>query len=360
MTQLRVPGRRSASVAPIPRIADPGDHEQSRIHAISVFCFGKRAASGEPVCAAAGIGHRAQHGAARTGPCLGVDRPAGLSEHRDDRCRRHGRQSSAVAVVVPSRRAMSCAWWAATGVCRGRVPPTSVCWRRAASGCAFSTTTTPTTTILSRRWSKPPPTIPKRCSCTGAPGSCAPMASSNGCFGRPFNRALIHYGSLFCWQAALIRRKVVDLGCRFDEALEVCEDRDFLVQIAEHSDFAFVPVVGFNYRPDLGTSGTSRREPRRRQDQSASAGCCARSTPERAPTTPGGQPCCAGAPSTPTTQVIARDRAPCSRRCCASIPMTRTACTASPASSWTKACSIPPKRWQAGRSTPIPRLPNIG
>ena len=75
-------------------------------------------------------------------------------------------------------------------------------------------------------------------------------------FGCPFNRSLMYYGPLFYWQAAIIRRKVIELGCHFDEALEVCEDRDFLHQIAEHSDFVFVPVIGFNYRPDLGTSST--------------------------------------------------------------------------------------------------------
>jgi tetratricopeptide (TPR) repeat protein len=76
-------------------------------------------------------------------------------------------------------------------------------------------------------------------------------------FGAPFNRALMHYGPLFHWCAALIRRKVVELGCRFDEALAVCEDRDFLAQIARYSDFAFVPVVGFNYHAYRGTSGTT-------------------------------------------------------------------------------------------------------
>jgi hypothetical protein len=77
-------------------------------------------------------------------------------------------------------------------------------------------------------------------------------------FGFPFNRAMMYYGPLFYWQASLIARKVRDLGCRFDEALEICEDRDFLNQIAEHGDFVFVPIVTFNYRPDLGTSGTGR------------------------------------------------------------------------------------------------------
>lgn len=76
-------------------------------------------------------------------------------------------------------------------------------------------------------------------------------------FGMPFNRAIMHYGPLFYWQSALIRRKVIELGCRFDETFDVCEDRDFLAQIAEHSDFAFVAVTAFNYHPYLGTSGTA-------------------------------------------------------------------------------------------------------
>lgn len=76
-------------------------------------------------------------------------------------------------------------------------------------------------------------------------------------FGMPFNRALMHYGPLFYWQSALIRRRVVALGCRFDPDFDVCEDRDFLAQIAEHGDFVFVPIVGFNYLPHLGTSGTA-------------------------------------------------------------------------------------------------------
>ncbi|MFZ1318676.1 MAG: glycosyltransferase, partial [Candidatus Nitrotoga sp.] len=88
----------------------------------------------------------------------------------------------------------------------------------------------------------------------------ARMLDANGnvtkLFGSPFNRAMMYYGPLFYWQAAIIRRKVIELGCCFDETFEICEDRDFLHQIAEHCDFAFVPVVGFNYRPDLGTSGT--------------------------------------------------------------------------------------------------------
>jgi len=75
-------------------------------------------------------------------------------------------------------------------------------------------------------------------------------------FGRPFNRLLVHFGPLFCWQAALISSRVVDLGCRFDEAFTICEDRDFIAQVAHHREPVLVPVVAFNFRPDLGTSGT--------------------------------------------------------------------------------------------------------
>jgi tetratricopeptide (TPR) repeat protein len=86
----------------------------------------------------------------------------------------------------------------------------------------------------------------------------APDGRVEKVFGAPFNRAMLHYGPLFYWQASLISRRVRDLGCRFDEALDVCEDRDFLHQIAEHGDFVHVPAVTFNYRPDVGTSGTGR------------------------------------------------------------------------------------------------------
>ncbi len=81
-------------------------------------------------------------------------------------------------------------------------------------------------------------------------------------FGVPFNRALMFCGPLLYWHAALIQRRVITLGCRFDETLTVCEDRDFLSQIAQHGDFAFVPVTASNYNVTLGTSGTALGENR--------------------------------------------------------------------------------------------------
>jgi glycosyltransferase involved in cell wall biosynthesis len=75
--------------------------------------------------------------------------------------------------------------------------------------------------------------------------------------GLPFNQSNMFYGPILCFPTALIRRRVRDLGCRFDERFEICEDRDFFWQIAEHSDFEHVRHVSFNYAIELGTSGTA-------------------------------------------------------------------------------------------------------
>jgi glycosyltransferase involved in cell wall biosynthesis len=76
--------------------------------------------------------------------------------------------------------------------------------------------------------------------------------------GLPFNRAIMFHGPLLCFPTALIRRSVLDLGCRFDDRFEISEDRDFFSQIAEYSDFEHVRQVTFNYSVELGTSGTGR------------------------------------------------------------------------------------------------------
>lgn len=86
--------------------------------------------------------------------------------------------------------------------------------------------------------------------CVGADGEARFL------YGFPFNRAIMFYGPLLYFQTALIRREVLDLGCRFDERFEISEDRDFCSQIAEHSDFEHVRHAGFNYGMESGTSGT--------------------------------------------------------------------------------------------------------
>jgi len=77
-------------------------------------------------------------------------------------------------------------------------------------------------------------------------------------WGLPFNRAFMFHNPLLHFPTALIRRDVLDRGCRFDERLEINEDRDFFSQIAEHTDFEHVRHVSFNCAVELGTSGTGR------------------------------------------------------------------------------------------------------
>jgi glycosyltransferase involved in cell wall biosynthesis len=79
-----------------------------------------------------------------------------------------------------------------------------------------------------------------------------------GISGRAFNRAIMFYGPLFYFPAALVGRDVIRLGCRFDEQMEIGEDRDFFAQIAALSDFTKIDLATFNYHVELGTSGTGQ------------------------------------------------------------------------------------------------------
>lgn len=61
--------------------------------------------------------------------------------------------------------------------------------------------------------------------------------------GRPLNRVLLYHQPLICLQASLVRTRVRDLGCAFDAAFAVAEDRDFLCQVAELGNFAHCDSV---------------------------------------------------------------------------------------------------------------------
>ena len=55
-------------------------------------------------------------------------------------------------------------------------------------------------------------------------------------------------GNLMPIHAVLFSRKLLALGCRFDEALDLHEDWDFWLQVARHTAFAHVPGVSAAYR----------------------------------------------------------------------------------------------------------------
>jgi hypothetical protein len=79
--------------------------------------------------------------------------------------------------------------------------------------------------------------------------------------GQPFVRSLGYWKQTFTDQPffsmhpPLFSRKLLDLGCRFDEQFTLLEDWDFFLQCAEHTDFLHVPVASAHYDPHSGSSG---------------------------------------------------------------------------------------------------------
>lgn len=74
---------------------------------------------------------------------------------------------------------------------------------------------------------------------------------------QPFSRLLLFQDCYLASNSVLFRREAL-ADCRFDERLDICEDWDFWLQLAERSDFVFVPIESAIVRPTRGTSGTGR------------------------------------------------------------------------------------------------------
>lgn len=64
----------------------------------------------------------------------------------------------------------------------------------------------------------------------------------------PYDGIRLLAGNLMPIHAVLFSQKLLTLGCRFDEALNLHEDWDFWLQAARHSPFAHVPGVSAVYR----------------------------------------------------------------------------------------------------------------
>jgi len=67
---------------------------------------------------------------------------------------------------------------------------------------------------------------------------------------------LSHERNFIHLSTALFARSLVADGCRFDEAFEIMQDWDFFLQCAQLTPFHFEPRQTFEWRVDLGTSGT--------------------------------------------------------------------------------------------------------
>jgi hypothetical protein len=74
-------------------------------------------------------------------------------------------------------------------------------------------------------------------------------------FGQPFSLAELHLRNFVHLSSALVPAALVRAGCRFDEALDLHEDWDFFLQLAQHGPFAFAPLATFRWHADAGSSG---------------------------------------------------------------------------------------------------------
>lgn len=73
--------------------------------------------------------------------------------------------------------------------------------------------------------------------------------------GRPFDRLALHEKSYIHHSALLFRRSLLSTGVRYDEALDIHDDWDFVLQLSEHARLAYVDQCTFRWHSDIGTSG---------------------------------------------------------------------------------------------------------
>lgn len=73
--------------------------------------------------------------------------------------------------------------------------------------------------------------------------------------GHPWNRLALHEKSYIHHSALLFRRELLATGVRYDDALDIHDDWDFVLQLSEKTRFAFVDQTTFRWHSDIGTSG---------------------------------------------------------------------------------------------------------
>jgi hypothetical protein len=73
--------------------------------------------------------------------------------------------------------------------------------------------------------------------------------------GHPFNRLALHEKSYIHHSALLFRRELLATGVRYDTALDIHDDWDFVLQLSEKTRLLFVDQTTFRWHSDIGTSG---------------------------------------------------------------------------------------------------------
>ena len=76
-------------------------------------------------------------------------------------------------------------------------------------------------------------------------------------FGQPFSLSQLYERNFIHLSAAMFARELVTAGCRFDESLDILEDWEFMLQLAQRAAFHFVPLGSFQWNADAGESGAA-------------------------------------------------------------------------------------------------------
>ncbi len=76
-------------------------------------------------------------------------------------------------------------------------------------------------------------------------------------FGQPFSLTQLYERNFIHLSSTLFARALVLAGCRFDEDLEILEDWEFMLQLAQRARFRFVPLGSFQWHADAGDSGAA-------------------------------------------------------------------------------------------------------
>jgi hypothetical protein len=76
-------------------------------------------------------------------------------------------------------------------------------------------------------------------------------------FGQPFSLAQLYERNFIHLSSTVFARELVEAGCRFDESLEILEDWEFMLQLAQRARFCFVPLGSFQWNADAGDSGAA-------------------------------------------------------------------------------------------------------
>ena len=88
--------------------------------------------------------------------------------------------------------------------------------------------------------------------------SLALAAFANGrveTFGHPQGLLPLYQRNTMHLSTAIFARSLLAAGCRFDVDLDIHEDWDFFLQLAQHTSFHFVPRQTFRWNADAGDSG---------------------------------------------------------------------------------------------------------